>query len=181
MALGGARPDEVVARTPADDLVAVPRARWVRAASSRAAPDRVWRWLCQLTVAPYSYDLVDNWQRPSSAPRRLPTVRRSPRVLTPGADDVRVGQRLLVLFVVDSVTTGAELTLRRRRPGRGPVGEFAITYRVVPGAGVTRLVATVVVGGAPGVGARVLRALLGWGDLVMMRRQLRTLARLAEG
>lgn len=166
--LGGARPDEVVARTTADDLVAVPRARWVRAASSRAAPDRVWRWLCQLTVAPYSYDLVDNLGK------------RSPRVLTPGADDVRVGQRLLVLFVVYSVVTGEELTLRRRRPGRGPVGEFAITYRVVPGGGATRLVATVVLDGSSGRAATALRWFLGWGDLVMMRRQLRTLARLAE-
>lgn len=168
MALGGARPDEVAERTPADGLVAVPRARWVRAASSRAAPDRVWRWLCQLTVAPYSYDLVDNLGR------------RSPRTLTPGADDVRVGQRLLVLFAVDSVTAGEQLTLRRHRRGRGAVGEFAITYRVVPGDGETRLVATVVVDGSPGRVAAVLRGLLGWGDLVMMRRQLRTLARLAE-
>jgi hypothetical protein len=164
----GATDAEVAARTPADDLVARPRARWVRAASSRAAPDRVWRWVCQLTVAPYSYDLVDNLGR------------RSPRALTPGADDVRVGQRLLVLFVVDSVTTGEQLTLRRRRPGRGPVGEFAITYRVLPVAGGSRLVATVVVDGSPGRAPTVLRWLLGWGDLVMMRRQLRTLARLAE-
>lgn len=163
----GATPVEVAARTPADALVPAPVARWVRAASSRADPATAWRWLCQLTVAPYSYDLVDNLGR------------RSPRELTPGADDVRVGQRMLVLFVVDDVVPGRMLTLRRRRPGRGPVAEFAITYAVrAHGAG-SRLVATVVLAGSGGPLSRLLRYALAWGDLVMMRKQLRTLAALA--
>ncbi|MEJ2888746.1 hypothetical protein [Actinomycetospora aeridis] len=146
-------------------LVPAPRARWTRAVTSSASPDVLWRWVCQLTVAPYSYDLVDNLGR------------RSPRTLTPGADDVRVGQRLLVLFVVDTVVPGEHLTLRRARRGRGPVEEFAITYAVTPDPRGSRLVATVTVDGSRRGG--LLRRLLAWGDLVMMRRQLRTLAALA--
>ncbi len=128
----------------------------------------VWRWVCQLTVAPYSYDLVDNCGR------------QSPRTLTPGADDLRVGQRLLVLFVIESFVPGEHLTLCLRRAGRGAVGEFAMTYAVRrDGPSRTRLVCTVVVGGAPGPRARAVRRALAWGDVVMMRRQLRTLARYA--
>ncbi|MHC1557995.1 hypothetical protein ACR9E3_03520 [Actinomycetospora sp. C-140] len=109
---------------------------------------------------------------------RLPHVRRSPRTLTPGADELRVGQRLLVLFLVDSFAPGEHLTLRRARPGRGPVAEFAITYAVTPDPCGSRLVATVVIGGTRR--GALLRRLLAMGDLVMMQRQLRTLAALAS-
>ena len=155
-------------RTPADELVAVPRARWTRGVTSSAAPGQLWRWLCQLTVAPYSYDLLDNLGRPS------------PRTLTPGADHLHVGQRLLVLFVIDSFVDGEHLTLRLHRPGRGVLGEFAITYAVLPdGPGRTRLVATVVVGGTPAPSGAIVRHVLAWGDLIMMRRQVTRLAALA--
>jgi hypothetical protein len=173
-------------RPPADDLVATPAARWTRGVTSRAAPAHLWRWVTQLSVAPYSYDLVDNLDWSSSAALRLPAlrlprVRPSPRELTPGADDLRVGQHLLVLFVVDSFADGEHLTLRLRRPGRGVVGEFAITYAVRPdGLGRTRLVATVVVDGPCGTVGTLARLALAWGDLVMMRRQLTRLATLAD-
>jgi hypothetical protein len=154
---------------PADARVPAPAARWTRGVTSRADPAHLWRWVTQLSVAPYSYDLLDNRGRPS------------PRELTPGAEQLHVGQRLLVLFVVDSVAPGEHLTLRLRRPGRGVLGEFAITYAVRPdGPGRTRLVATVVVGGTRGTVGTLARHALAWGDLVMMRRQLLTLARLAS-
>jgi hypothetical protein len=155
-------------RTPADDLVPDPVARWTRGVTSHAGPAHLWRWVTQLTVAPYSYDLVDNLGHPS------------PRTLTPGADRLAVGQRLLVLFVVDSFVAGEHLTLRLRRPGRGVAGEFAITYAVRPdGPGRTRLVATVVVDGTRGTVGTLARHVLAWGDLVMMRRQLTRLGALA--
>lgn len=184
-AVWGATAAEVATPTPADALVDAPTGRWVRAVSSHASPPDLWRWVCQLTVAPYSYDAVDHWSGTRARlpgtrlAVRLPVVRRSPRVLTPGADDLRVGQRLLVLFVVDSFAPGEHLTIRRHRPGRGPVGEFAVTYAVVPAVGGSRLVATVVIGDRPGRWAGLVRVALCWGDLVMMRRQLRTLAQLA--
>jgi hypothetical protein len=107
--------------------------------------------------------------------------RASPRTLTPGADDLAVGQRLLVLFVIDSFAPGAHLTLRLRRPGRGVLGEFAMTYAVRPdGPDRARLTCTVVAGGTPGPLGRAVRRALAWGDLIMMRRQLRTLAHRAR-
>ncbi|HEY2225199.1 hypothetical protein [Actinomycetospora sp.] len=38
--------------TPADALVPSPATRWTRGTTAAATPDRLWRWLCQLTVAP---------------------------------------------------------------------------------------------------------------------------------
>ena len=162
----GTTPDERARHTPADVLVPAPRARWTRGVTSAASPEDLWLWVCQLTVAPYSYDLIDN------------RGRRSPRLLTPGADDLRVGQRLLVLFVIDSFDPGEQLTLRLRRRGTGSVAEFAITYAVAPDPRGSRLVATVTVGRRR-VAAGSCGTPLAWGDLVMMRRQLRTLAELA--
>ena len=154
--------------TPADDAVPHPVARWTRGVTSRADRAALWRWVTQLTVAPYSYDLVDN------------RGRRSPRTLTPGAEHLHVGQRLLVLFVIDSFVDGEHLTLRLRRPGRGLLGDLAITYAVRPdGPGRSRLVATVVLGGTRGAVGTLVRHALAWGDLVMMRRQLTRLAALA--
>jgi hypothetical protein len=155
-------------RTPADALVPSPVARWTRATTSRATPAQLFRWLTQLTVAPYSYDLLDN------------RGHSSPRTLTPAADELRPGQRLLVLFVIDSFADGEHLTIRRRHRGTGPVAEFAITYAVRPdGPDRTRLVATVVLDGTTGAVGTLLRYALAWGDLVMMRRQLTRLAALA--
>jgi hypothetical protein len=115
--------------------------------------------------------------RPAEVAARTPADALVP---VPRADDLRVGQRLLVLFVIDSFAAGEHLTLRLRRPGRGVLGEFAMTYAVHPdGPGRARLTCTVVVGGTPGPLGRAVRRALAWGDLIMMRRQLRTLTDLA--
>jgi hypothetical protein len=64
-----------------------------------APRDVVFRWLCQLRVAPYSYDWIDN------------RGRRSPQHLTPGLDDLEVGQRFMTIFEL------AGLPHLQERPG----------------------------------------------------------------
>ena len=89
------------ARRPyaADHLVDGTMLSLTRGITVRAPQEVTWRWLCQIAVAPYSYDLIDN------------RGRRSPRTLTPGADRLRLGQRM-----ADRVRAGG---LRpARTPGR---------------------------------------------------------------
>jgi len=142
---------------PADALVGPDAWRMTRAVAVAARPEVTWRWVCQLAVAPYSYDLVDNLGR------------RSPRTLTPGAERVELGQRMAVVFEVAAVDPPRSWTGLAR-------GWCAVTYAVSPvSGGGSRLVARMSVA-AP---APVAHA-LAWGDLVMMRKQLLTLRGLAE-
>ncbi|WP_240529102.1 hypothetical protein [Streptomyces antioxidans] len=130
----------------------------------------MFRWLCQLRVAPYSYDLLDNMGR------------RSPRRLTPGAGELAIGQRVMTIFELVSFETDRHLTLKLTDPrGLRLFGGFAVSYTVADtGRGTTRLVAKLAVGERNGLLGRARTPLLAWGDLLMMRKQLLTLRDLAE-
>lgn len=163
----GATAAEVAAVYPCDRLVDGDARTCVRAVTVRAAPEIVFRWLCQLKLAPYSYDLLDNGGR------------RSPPALTPGADDLEAGQRVMRIFELVEFAPGDHLTLRMDSPRAVRLfGSIAVSYVVRPeGDGASRLIAKLVIPG----GAAIPRWALAWGDLVMMRRQLLNLARLSEG
>jgi hypothetical protein len=155
---------------PCDDFIEGQADTLWRAVDVDAPPATVFRWLCQLKVAPYSYDWIDNLGR------------RSPRTLTPGLEDLAIGQRVMAIFDLVAFEPGRHLTLRLHRPG-GPFGEVAVTYLVVPRPpDASRLVVKLRWRYPESVGLGwVARSLLPWGDLVMMRRQLLDLKALAEG
>jgi hypothetical protein len=149
--------------------------RAVAVAAPRAV---VWRWVCQIAVAPYSYDFIDYHPRERVAfGATLPrSGRRSPRELTPGADRIEPGQRVQV-FDVTSVEPGHQwsgVTWPR------VFGRTAVTYAVEEAESGSRLVCRIVTS-QRGLVAWVWSRLLAWGDLVMMRKQLLTLKELAEG
>lgn len=138
-----------------------------RAADVAAPPAVVFRWLCQLRAAPYSYDWIDNLGR------------RSPRHLVPGLERLEVGQRFMTIFDLASFEPDRHITLLLRPAARRVFGDLAMSYVVASaGPGGARLLARVAAS-CPGRLARGRLALLARGDLVMMRRQLRTLAGLA--
>jgi hypothetical protein len=75
----GVTADEVARCYPCDAVLPKPAVTWFRAVTVQAPASVVFRWLCQMKVAPYSYDLLDNFGR------------RSPRTLTPGVERLEVG------------------------------------------------------------------------------------------
>ena len=166
----GAREDEIRRAYPCDGLLSGPREQWFRAVTVAADRPTVFRWLCQLKVAPYSYDLLDN------------SGRRSPRRLTPGAEHLEAGQRVMTIFQLVDFAVDEHMTLELDDTrGLRLFGDFAVTYAVTEEEpGTTRLLAKLVVGGEEGMLGRLRRPLMAWGDLFMMRRQLLTLRKLAE-
>ena len=161
----GATPDEHARPYPADALVDRPLLL-TRAVSVAAPVPTTWRWLCQVAVAPYSYDRVDN------------RGRRSPTTLTPGADELAVGQTMAMVFTLTSYDAPHQWTALTDARGRRLFGPCAMTYAAEPAAGGSRIVCRLA---AASGGLRTPRAhALAWGDLVMMRKQLHTLRDLAE-
>jgi hypothetical protein len=140
-----------------------------RGVTVRAPAPVVFRWLCQLRAAPYSYDWIDNLGR------------RSPRTLTPGLEQLAVGQRAMTIFELAAFEPGRHVTFRTRRFGARLFPVIAVSYLLAPVTPEeTRLLAKLALEVRPGRLGRVALALLAWGDLVMMRRQLLNLKALAE-
>lgn len=161
----------MAAMYPCDQVATNPAEVWYRAVSVHAPRATVFRWLCQLKVAPYSYDLLDNYGR------------RSPRTLTPGAERLAIGQRFMTIFELVGFSPDEQLTLRMTAPrALALFGPLALTYAVRDAGSVgTRLVVKLNVGQrGDGPLRRARRRVLAWGDLFMMHRQLSTLRRLAE-
>ncbi len=148
---------------PADEAV-------FRAIDVDAPAAVVFRWLCQLRVAPYSYDWIDNLGR------------QSPRQLTPGLENLARGQTVMGGFELVDFERDRHLTaVTRPSVLDGVFGRFAASYVVEPkGERRARLVVKVLVRYARGPVGWLTRALFPWGDLVMMRKQLLNLRRLAE-
>lgn len=155
----GATAAEQAMALPCDVVLADPTTRADRAISIDAAPALVFAWLCQLRRAPYSYDLLDNLGR------------RSPRTLDENLTHLEVGQRFMTLFVLHAFTDGADITLR----GNGVAVTYAVRPSTAGGPRCTRLHVRVLFSGP-----RLITSALALGDLVMMRKQLLTLASLAE-
>jgi hypothetical protein len=144
--------------------------RFDRAISIDAPPSIVFAWLCQLRVAPYSHDLLDN------------TGRRSPRTRSAELTDLAVGQRfvrifgLVHIFELAAFATNEHITLRPRDFGRvGRIAGVSNTYSVRPEGNGTRLHVRVLFDGP-----WLLGQTLALVNLLMMRKQLRVLKSLAE-
>ncbi len=142
---------------------------YFRAVDVAAPAGVLFRWLCQLRAAPYSYDWIDN------------RGRRSPRHLTPDLERLSTGQTVMTIFELVEFELDRQITVLMRRSSR-LFGMVAVTYLIAcPRPRHCRLVVKVLLRQPSGTPLRRLgRELLPWGDLIMMRRQMLNLKRLAE-
>ena len=139
-----------------------------RAVTVNAPAAQLFRWLCQLRVAPYSYDWLDNFGQ------------QSPQTLTADLERLRTGQRIMTVFRLVAFEPDRHITAALDF-GRPAIDELAVTYLTIPEADARcRLLVKVVVAYPRNPIGMTMRTLLPAGDLVMMRRQLFTLGNLAE-
>ena len=162
----GSTPEERASAFPCDALAGPDALACFRAVDVHAPADVLFRWLCQLRAAPYSYDWIDN------------RGRRSPRTLTPRLDELEVGQAVMGIFRLASFERDRHLTIQT---AGGRLGTFFVTYRIdASGPDRCRLVVKLLGDVPNGPMGRLLASLFPWADLVMMRRQLLNLTKLAE-
>ena len=167
----GTEPHERAGTLPCDRVVPCPDDTLYRGITIEAQPSVVFRWLCQMRVAPYSYDWIDNLGR------------QSPRRLIPGLDELALGQEVMRDFELVDFAQDQHLTVRVKATSliRRICGDTAASYCVIPeGTGKCRLLVKAVVCYPRGGRGWLLRRLLPWGDLIMMRRQLLNFKELAE-
>jgi hypothetical protein len=151
---------EVERHYPCDEFISAPKVQAWRGVTVRAAPEALWPWVRQIQWAPYSYDVIDNLGRRS--PRRL----RDARPPVPGENFSSVGDR----------PVGRLLAVEPPAHYTGRIIGAVLSYVLAPaGDGRTRLLLKIV---ANGYGP--LAPVMVLGDLVMARRQLLNLKRLAE-
>ena len=161
----GSSATERAAEYPCDGLIERPHVVF-RAIDVDAPSEFVFRWLCQMRVAPYSYDWIDNLGR------------QSPRQLTPGLDHLEIGQQFATIFRLVHFEDGRSITILS---DTALFGRVAGTYRVDPvDDSHSRLVAKLAFAAKCGLHDRVLSLFLPAGDLVMMRKQLLNFKALAE-
>lgn len=156
----GVTDQEVVRRFPCDDLVASPVLQLWRGVTVDASPAQVWPWLCQLRLAPYSYDWLDNLGH------------RSPRDLR-GLPDPRPGEPFS--RVAGKVRVGRVLSVAREQHLTASIMGAVMSYVLTPEGRSTRLLLKIVV-----EHDHWYNATLAVGDWPMARRQLKNLKSLAE-
>ena len=164
----GATAAEAKATYPCDRLAEAPYVALTRAVDVDAPVSVIFQWLCQLRAAPYSYDWVDNLGR------------RSPRVLTPGLDQLQPGQSFTVATIT-SFATDHHITGRATPAAERLFGIISLTYAVARrGPYRSRLIVRLDVHQPTRLWEKARYRFLSWGDLIMMRKQLRMLKGLAE-
>jgi hypothetical protein len=158
----GVTQEETACRYPCDDLVPDPVLQAWRGVTVHAGPQRVWPWVAQIRLAPYSYGWIDNLGR------------RSPRDLQ-GLPEPFVGESFTAAF--GGRRFGRILAVEPGRHLTGTIMGAFMSYVLVPleDGLQTRLLLKVVT-----AGRRMTAPLLAVGDLIMARRQLLNLAALAE-
>jgi hypothetical protein len=155
----GVTDEEVARRYPCDAWVADPSVQAWRGVTVNADAEHVWPWVSQIRLAPYSYDWIDNLGR------------RSPRELR-GIADPAVGDPFTTAGVR---RLGQVLAVEPRTHLTGRIAGVVISYVLVPHQRDTRLLMKLVA-----ARGRLVGPFLTVGDLVMARRQLLNLKRLAE-
>ena len=156
----GVTDDEVVRRYPCDAFVTSPVLQLWRGVTVDAPAAAVWPWVCQIRLAPYSYDWLDNLGRRS--PRSLQGIAEP----QPGEPFTCVGGRVRVGRVL-SVVPGEHLT--------GRIASTFMSYVLVPSDGGTRLLMKLTQ-----ERGRWYAPAVAVGDWPMARRQLLNLKALAE-
>jgi hypothetical protein len=156
----GVTEDEVMRHYPCDDIVPSPGLQAWRGVTVHATPEALWPWVAQIQAAPYSYDWIDNLGR------RSPQQLLDTPLPVPGGPFTRTANR----------PQGRLLSVEEHVHYTGRILGAVMSYVLEPlDAANTRLLLKIVMRRHSWI-----TPFISIGDLVMARRQLLNLKRLAE-
>lgn len=167
----GTKPNEREQSYPCDKIIDSPDGAYFRGITVNAPVAVVYRWLCQMRVAPYSYDWIDNLGK------------QSPQHLIAGLKNPKVGQTFMTIFNLVEFEPDRQVTLQMKPGSRAEriFGEIAVTYQVdLISEDACRLVAKIIAKLPHTLWGGLVKFWLPWGDLLMMRKQLITFKKLSE-
>ena len=107
---------------PCDRHMDVMDEAYYRGVTVQASRGIIFRWLCQLRVAPYSYDWLDNFGR------------RSPQTLIPGLDQLEMGQDIVLIFDIVDFEKDKHITfgIKKDSAWYKIFGDNVASYMIVP-------------------------------------------------
>ena len=154
---------------PCDRYMETVHDTYYRGVTIHADPEVIFRWICQMRVAPYSYDWIDNFGR------------RSSLKLIPGVDELETGQKIMFIFKLVDFERNKHLTIHLNKIAVKLFGDTVISYRIFSESqGKCRLLVKMLVRYPKGFLGMLLSRILPLGDLIMMRRQLLNFKKLSE-
>jgi len=158
---------------PCDRVPNPPKTVYFRGVTIGVGVDKVFPWLCQMKIAPYSYDWLDNFGR------------QSPRCLTDGLTDLTIDQVFMTGFKLVDYELNSHVTIRSR--DELPMwmrifGDIVISYSLIPlNDRHCRLVVKLRIRYPKGkILGPLMRIILPPGDTFMMHKQINNFKELAE-
>jgi len=171
----GSKPFENKLLFTSDKYVPDKNGEYFRAIDIFAPTELVYKWICQMKLAPYSYDKLDN------------KGKQSPQKLSQGIEKIKIGDKMMTIFRVIDFIPNKEVTIVMDIPPK-PYDKFyvptAITYHLAPNCdGIrnhTRLIVKYVASWNNTLLGVIEKIFIVFADFIMMRRQLLNFKKLAE-
>jgi hypothetical protein len=168
----GSTPEDRKLPFTCDTLLREKNDEYFRAVNISAPADLVYRWICQMKVAPYSYDKLDNGGK------------QSPQHLTPGIDKLKIGDKMMTIFHVEHYIPNEEITLVMDVPPANYAKWYVptvITYKIIrEDKHSSRVVVKYIANWPKTFFGQLERLFIIVADFIMMRRQLLNFKKLAE-
>lgn len=178
----GSTPEERRMSFPCDRYIDSSDEAYFRAIDVKAPTPILFRWLCQLKVASYSYDWIDRLEKIFFNVQASLSAPPSPEQLLPKVEKLALGQRVMGIFNLVDYEENRHLTIvMDDKQAIALFGNIAASYVVFP---VTQDTCRLVLKGHIRYPRNPflswIRWVLPWGDLLMMRQQFLRLRNLAQ-
>ena len=176
----GSTAEERLREFPCDQHIINSDDVYFRAISVEASASTLFRWLCQLKIAAYSYDWIGTFE--NIFLERTFRWHKSPKKLTSGIENLACGQKIMDIFKIIGFEKNRSLTIEMEYPKAiSTFGYVVGSYMIIPVTESScRLVVKMHVIYPKETVWSWMRWFLPWADMFMLSKQLITFKKLSE-